>query len=175
MMLVLLLACGGSKVAYAVNLMSLIPDQKGVSGTQTWQFFNSDWANDRSAKNYVCGRTQDITGTVVAPPASCTSCDNAYMLTATEIDTDCEGDEAKEAGYATTLYIAIGEVSSDISDMNPYPDDAMGWYLPTNGEDYEAWGFASDEQLDFPDGTPGPSLWTSDRVYTLKPAVALEL
>ena len=73
------------------------------------------------------------------------------------------------------LFRSIGEVSSDIEDMDPHPGDSMGWYLSTDGEAYEPWGFAYDEQLDFENGEPGPSLWTSDRVYTLKPAVALEL
>lgn len=174
-MLLLWMACASNQAAFAVNVMSLIPSEKGLTGTQTWQFFDSGWAKNRNAKHYICGRAQSVVGTVVAPPSSCTGCDNAYQITPKDVDSDCGGDEAEEKGFAATIYIAVGKVSSDIADMDPHPDDSLGWYLSTDGEAYEPWGFAYDEALDFDGGVPGPSLWSKDRVYTLKPAVALEL
>jgi hypothetical protein len=174
MLFLWLMACSSDKAAYAVNVMSVQPDQKGLSGTQTWQFFNSAWARHRLAKNFLCARAQEITGIVIPPPSGCSGCDNAYKLTAEDIDSDCATDEATNPGYKATLYIAIGKVSSDISDMDPHSGESLGWYLSTDGEDYEPWGFAYDERLDKGED-PGVVIWSSDGTYTLMPAVALEL
>ena len=176
-----LLGCASGNPHWAINHLSLIPSSSSAEGTQSWEFFDKAWRNNRKDKHFLCARTQSITGKVVAPLEGCEGCITAYELSIEEIETDCSSDISEEAaavatdeGFAATLQIAIGDPAADFADMDPYPGKSMGWYLSTDNETYQPWGFAYQEGLDF-DGETGAPGWTSGQVYTLWPAVALEL
>lgn len=180
-MIWVLLGCASGDPHWAINHLSLIPASSGAEGTQSWEFFSKAWRKNRNEKNFLCARTQEVTGTVVAPLDGCEGCITAYELDISEVETDCTSDISEEAallaedeGFAATLQIAIGDVFTDFSEMDPYPGKSMGWYLSTDNETYQPWGFAYPEGLDF-DGETGAPGWTSGQVYTLMPAVALEL
>lgn len=173
--MIFLLACASQDPHWAVNHLSLVPTEKGVEGTQTWEFFEKSWQKHRAEKTFVCVRAQSVTGTVVSPLEGCDDCRVAYTLESTDFDTDCASDVGNDSGFRASLSIAIGSaIPSDIAALDPYPGQSMAWYLAMDNETYEPWGFAYDEALDY-DGELGRPGWVSDQYYTLWPAVALEL
>jgi hypothetical protein len=176
-MIFFFIACASKTEPYwAINHLSLIPGSSSVEGTQSWEFFNKRWRNSRADKNFLCARTQEVTGNVVAELESCEGCIAAYSLDIEEVESDCSGDAeslATDAGFAAPLQIAIGDPPESLSELDPHSGKSMGWYLSVDGEVYEPWGFAYAEELDF-EGSAPPG-WNSEQVYTLWPAVALEL
>lgn len=174
-MILLLWACASPEVHWAVNSMSLEPDSGGLSGTQTWSFFTEGWEKKRAERTFSCARTQMVEGSTNRELEGCKGCLAAYTLELSEIETDCTGEEGTAKGYASDLQIAIGDVPASFQDLNPQGDRALGWYLSMDGEVYEPWGFAWFEGLDFENGGRGLPGWVSGQVYTLTPAVALEL
>lgn len=173
MLLLLVVACASDKIAWAVNHASVIPEENGLSGTQTWEFFTEGWTPDSGDKHFACARVQTITGVVSSAP-ECADCDVVYTMSFDELQTDCEGDEADDPSYRALVSFGIGDTAPDFDTDDPHPDKSLGWYVSVDGVTIDAFGWAWDEALDF-EGDPGPPGWQSGTAYTLWPAVAWEL
>lgn len=169
-----LAACASDEPVWAVHHASLVPTESGVSGTQTWEFFSEDWAQSGDPDAFVCARAQLVTGVVVAALPGCDGCVAAYDLAFTELESDCEGDLATDAGFATPPTIGLGDVPGDLDELDPYPGRSVGWYLSTDGVELTAYGYAYEEVLDW-SGDVGAPGWRIGQTYTLWPAFAWDL
>lgn len=172
-MVFLALACSPTAPAWAINHASIVPDATGFAGTQTWEFFSSEWSPEAGDRGYLCARVQRLTGVLAAAPA-CDACDKIYSVTVEEIDGDCSGEVAEEKGYATPVAMGVGEVADELREDAPHRGRSMGWYFSTDGEEISAFGWAWDEALDRGDDAGPPGL-VADRAYTLWPANAWQL
>jgi hypothetical protein len=154
----------------------VVPTSTGLVGTQTWEFFNADWAKSRDADDFVCARVEELTGEVISPPDGCDGCVAAYSLSATELDGDCNAPLDTDPSYTGGVSIlGVGDVSADIESLDRWPGRSLGWYISEDhGETLTPYGFAWDEALDWQGdlGTPG---WVNDQTYTLWPAYAWDL
>lgn len=174
MILQLFWACSGGVPAWAMNHASVIPDESGLSGTQTWEFFRSGWEGGHAEGDFVCARAQAWAGELVAAPDGCAGCVAAYTVTVTEIESDCPEPFASNPDYAGPLLIGVGDAPSAFAKENPHPGDAMGWYASFETGSVDAFGFAWDEALDYGESA-GPPGWRPGVIYTLWPVVAWEL
>jgi hypothetical protein len=174
MTLLALLACASDDVAWAVHHASVVPSATGLTGTQTWEFFDARWADTRGADTFVCARAQELAGDVVAAPEGCDGCTVAYALTAAELGGDCEGALAEDRGYLASVTIGIGDVPAVLADLDPYPGRSLGWYASFDGGPAEPYGYAYVETLEWQGdlGSPG---WVAGQAYTLWPAYAWDL
>jgi hypothetical protein len=175
-LLLLALACASDDPAYAVHVLSVVPTATGLTGTQSWEFFDGGWSEDRDDSHFLCTRAQTVEGALIAPPAGCTSCLAAYALVVTELETDCTGDVGTSRSYSDALvHIGVGEVPAQLEEADPWPGRSFGWYLSYDqGATVEAYGWAYDEALDY-EGALGPAGWVPGEVYTLWPAFAWDL
>ena len=172
-MIALLLACGGDTPAWAVQHASVTPSATGLSGIQTWEFFNDAWTPTSGDDAYICARAQTLTGTVTTI-ASCTDCREVYTITVEELDSDCDDGTIRDEGFAGPDGYAITEVPDSLVDSDPYPGDSFGWQVVYGAETLTPLGWAYAETLDTT-GEAGAPGWTNDRAYTLWPGVAWEL
>jgi len=175
-MLLLLLACGSSDVAWALDTMSVVPTSTGLSGTHTWHFFSSRWGDAKGDAAFVCARAQTFTATVTSPAQyeGCAGCTVSYRLTYEEMDSDCADDLATDPVYAIPTDLAIGDVPEDLASVDPNPDRSLGWYAVMEGVRLDPYGFAWDDALDW-GGDAGPRGWNQGQAYTLWPAYAWDL
>ncbi|MFZ5482065.1 MAG: hypothetical protein ACOZNI_35215 [Myxococcota bacterium] len=174
-MLLTILACASDDVAWGVHHASVVPSETGLSGTQTWEFFDGQWADSRDEKDFVCARAQTLLGEPVAAPQGCTGCTVAYAVVADELGGDCEGALADDESYLTAVAtIGFGDVSDALADLDPYPGRSLGWYASFDGEKADAYGFAYVEGLDW-QGDRGSPGWVPGQTYTLWPAYAWDL
>jgi hypothetical protein len=173
-LLLALLACASDDPTWAVQHASVIPAETGLTGTQTWEFFDAGWAHSGSADAFVCARAQIVDGDVASALPGCDGCVVSYSLGLTELESDCaaplDGDEA----YGTPKAMAIGVVPDDLTDLDPYPGRSLGWYVSVDGVELAPFGFAYDEALEW-GGTLGAPGWVTGQTYTLWPAYAWDL
>ncbi len=169
---VLLLACADDTPVWAVEHASVVPTETGLTGTQTWEFFSSDWSPDQGDQGYLCARAQTVEGTLTRAPG-CPACRAAYSLTVTELGGDCASGLLKDPAFAGPDIFAIGDVASNFSADDPYPSQSFGWSVAYGEGDVVDVGYAWPEELES-DGEAAPG-WTSDRPYTLWPAIAWAL
>lgn len=172
-MLFVALACSSNEPAWAVNHASILPDATGFTGTQTWEFFSSEWSPEAGDRGYLCARVQRLTGVLAAAPA-CDGCDKVYAVTIEEIDGDCGRDIAEDKTYTTPAAMGVGEMPEELREEAPHRGHSMGWYFSTDGEELPAFGWAWDEALDRGEQAGPPGL-VVDRAYTLWPASAWQL
>jgi hypothetical protein len=175
-LLLLALACASDEPAYAVQHLSVVPTASGLTGTQTWEFFDAGWAEDRGAGHFLCARSQTVSAELTAAPEGCTGCLAAYLLTVAELETTCDGDISTSRSYSDVLvHLGVGEVPEQLLEADPWPGRSFGWYLSYDaGVTVEPYGWAYDEALDH-DGELGPAGWVVGEVYTLWPAFAWDL
>ncbi len=169
-MLILLFACASDTPAWAVQHASVLPDDNGFTGTQTWEFFAEGWSPDAGSDGYLCARAQTIVGSTTTV-ADCADCRVAYTLEVEELGTDCTGDLASSEAYVGPAIYAIAEVPESLASGDPHPGDSFGWFVAWGDEELSALGWAYPEDLDLTgeEGLPG---WSADRVYTLYPGLA---
>ena len=167
-------ACSDQSPAWAVHHASVVPAETGLSGTQTWEFFTSEWARTGSADAYVCGRAQVETGSVTAALPGCEGCVVAYALALSELESDCEAPLDTDEAYTTPTVIGIGDLPEEWTALDPFPGRSLGWYVSLDGVEMQAYGFAYPETLEWAGalGSPG---WATGQTYTLWPAYAWDL
>jgi hypothetical protein len=172
----LLLACGGGDPTWALQHLEVQPTATGLDGTQTWEFFGAGWSEGRDDADFVCARAQTVVGDARAMPPGCPSCTVAYVIAATEIDTDCPAPLDTADTYARGIRVhAIGAVPETLADMDPHPGRSMGWYASLDGgETLTPYGFAYDAALDR-DQEPGAPGWTNGGTYVLWAAYAWDI
>jgi hypothetical protein len=168
----LLLACADDTPAWAVQHASVVPTSTGMTGTQTWEFFNSEWKPERGEKDYLCVRAQTVTGTLTTS-TDCPGCRAIWVLAVSELDSDCPDSLVEDASFSGPDVYAIGEVDASFADDDPYPDRSFGWAAGFGDGELAPMGWAWPEALELEgDAAPG---WALDRPYTLWPAVAWQL
>jgi hypothetical protein len=171
--LLLLVACGSDRVAWAVNHASVSHDGDTLTGTHTWEFFREGWTPESGEEDFVCARAQRLAGNVASEP-TCADCRHVYTLALEELETDCSGEFADSQAYSSLAAFAFGDVDASFADDDPHPSRSLGWYLSVDGEKVEPFGWAWDEALDY-DGEVGGPGWSEGTTFTLWPAVAWEL
>lgn len=172
----MLAGCGSDEAAWAVHHAALTPSATGITGSQTWEFFDEGWAEDPDGTHFVCARAMTVTGAVVTAPVGCEGCVAAYELVAEELDSDCPAPLDTDTAYSlgVTMF-GIGDADRDLSVLDRYPGRSLGWYISRDaGETMEAYGFAWDEALDW-SGDLGAPGWATGQSYTLWPAYAWDL
>ncbi len=170
----LLLGCAPASASWAVQAATVTAGQTGLSGEQAWSFFAKDWGRAKGDGAFVCARSQAVDGTTSAPLPGCAACTAAYRLTVTEIESDCDADLAGDPSYTLPVAIAIGPVDASLTDIDPHPDQSLGWYASFDGVKLEPYGLAWDAALDS-GGNAGPPGWNPGQTYTLWPAFAWDL
>lgn len=170
--LFLLLACADDTPAWVVQHASVIPDETGLTGTQTWEFFSAAWTPEEGDRGYLCARAQTLTATVTTS-AECPTCRAVYALTVTELGSDCDTELVNDRAYAGPAVFAIGEVEPSFEVDDPYPGQSFGWAESFGDDALTDVGYAWPEAFEAGDASaPG---WTPDRPYTLWPAIAWQL
>lgn len=168
----LLLACADEPPAWVVQHASVVPEESGLTGTQTWEFFTSAWSPDQGDQGYICARAQTLSATVTTA-ADCTECRAAYALTVTELGSDCAKSLLDDPAFSGPDSFVIGDVAADFAAEDPYPGQSFGWAVGFGAGELTDIGYAWPEALEA-DGEAGPG-WTTGRPYTLWPAIAWQL
>lgn len=172
MLTLLLFACADGTPTWAVQHASVVPSSTGVTGTQSWEFFDSSWTPEGGDKGYLCVRAQTIEGTLTTAK-SCPECRAVWVLTVTELDSDCPDSLVEDESFTGPDTYAIGEVDEEFAADDPYPDRSFGWEAGFGDGELTPMGWAWPEALEL-EGEAAPG-WALDRPYTLWPAVAWEL
>lgn len=171
-----LLACASETPGWSVQHLSVVPDDAGLTGTQTWEFFSTDWSGADDADAFLCAVAHEVTATVVAVPDGCDHCTVAYALTATPMDSTCGDTLTGDPVYRESLAVfAIGDAPPALADVDRHPGAGLGWYMSMDGgATVREYGHAYDAGLDH-GGTVEDAAWTVGETYTLWPAFAWEL
>lgn len=172
MFALLLLACASGEVHWAVQHASIVPTSTGMSGTQTWEFFDESWSPEAGDSGFVCVRAQTVEGTLTTTK-SCPECRAVWVINVTELDSDCPEALVEDARFTGPDTYAIGEVDDEFAATDPFPDRSFGWAAGFGDGELTAMGWAWPEALEL-EGEAAPG-WALDRPYTLWPAVAWEL
>jgi hypothetical protein len=172
MLSLLLVACASDTPSWAVQHASVLPTSTGMSGTQTWEFFSEAWSPERGDEGYLCARAQTLEGSLTTSKA-CAECRAVWVLTVTELDSDCPDELVESARFAGPDLYAIGDVDEEFLFDDPYPDQSFGWSAGFGDGELVPMGWAWPEALEL-EGRAAPG-WSTERPYTLWPGVAWAL
>ncbi len=172
MLTLLLLSCADDTPAWAVQHASVVPTATGMNGTQTWEFFNAAWSPDGGDDGYLCMRAQTLEGTLTTQK-SCPSCRAVWVLTVTELGSDCSDELIADEHFAGPDRYAIGDAHDEFAEDDPFPERSFGWAAGFGDDELTPMGWAWPEALEL-EGEASPG-WALERPYTLWPAVAWQL
>jgi hypothetical protein len=160
--------------SWSVQHASALVDADGMSGYQTWEFFNEDWGDDKAEDDHVCARVQAIVGVETHSLEGCVDCVATWSVRTEEVDTDCAGEEGTKLGYASVATFAVGPLPDDLAADAPYGEDTLGWYLGWDGQSVDAFGYVWNERLDQGEPLLVSGLSPGER-YVFWPAYAWDL
>lgn len=151
-----------------MDTFTIEPANEEVFALQRWDVFDVDWQASGAPRDHVCGAV-----VVVNPQPrtnDCPGCVASWDAEPSLRETDCDGVPAGELLRVTA--IGIGDVSTDLTGVDPHPGDSLGAWVQIDGGDWLPQGWAYAEDLDH--GGEGGD-WDGETVFTLWPDFAWPL
>lgn len=167
-----LLACGPRDPAWALDPVHLAPDgEGGVVGYHQWHLYDARFERSPRERTYACGAVMELVG---SPRALCEGCTEAWDLSTTLLETDCDAIAIDLATLPKLTRVGLAPMAGDLALVDPYPGIAQLAMVGYDDGGVDEWGWAWPASLDHDGTADGPS-WNDRQDFTLWPAYVWEL
>jgi len=155
---------------WAIDPMYVEPTDDGIYALVSWEIFGDRWRHRMAERHYICGVVVSLQGT---PTDSCETCDNAWDVTSTVVEDDCDEFFMGEAIFPEITGLGLGSLPADLTDDAPF-ERVHGGFVSYDGGELLPHGWAYAESYETT-GTPAETDWDQEQAFVFWPAFAWEI